>query len=557
MSYSYLLLFKKAAQSNSRKGGIAMPRWPKWITAKYMWQMTHCLRIGDLVIFPRSRPTTNDLRDLKKLVLAKDKIRKFLPGYLQRIYTGFENLYREHIDDLPPRALKKLRDPDWMEKLPNSIQASLRYHRTFLRYEDDIFVNNAFAPLIFNTFIGFEYMLLRKGLLYDVYYACELWRQRGNPQLSNKTDPVCSELGIGLSERRSVQTREMHCLDMYPLATLVAYNNRHRLSRHFRKNFRAFAPVHDRFIPPMGDEIMEMDMAAFCEVQNIKRLSEIEKWEIMRRKRGISNKSIFGATCGEGVAGDAGDKIDKISYTALDLTYFFRLHWGKAGPKPAWLKRIFSIVEACPELCTVWDSIVIDDGKVYFADPIRLDALITVRALNFRHNYYSEHSRSDKTILAKSVLGYLYASGKINRYDFQEKNRGYFDELINDFVGHWHIMEHAGFAMGNPRVETFTTPEDAFRREKDLFDRGIVLSAIEDVRGKINPATHFLVQASSGDILPFAEAYPQKAEIIHKICHISRPIYLMYLQNLKVPLDSYLKMREYKRMQFAQRGQIV
>jgi len=527
--------------------------------------MKHCLRIGDLVILPGSKPTKNDLRNLKQLVLADDKVRKILPSYLQRstedepperIFLGFENLFREHMDDLSPRLLKKLRDPDWLRKLPSSVQASLRYHLTFQRYEDDSFVNNAFAPLIYNSFIGFEYMLLQKGLLYEVYQACELWRQRGNPQLSNKTDPVCSELGIGLAERRSVQTREMHCLDMYPLATLVTYNNRRSLSRHFRENFRAFAPVHDCFIPPMGDEIMEMDMAAFCEVRNITRLSEIEKWKIMGRKRGISNKFVFGAANGEGVGGDAGDKIDKISYTALDLTYFFRLHWGIDGPRPAWLKRIFSIVEACPDLCTVWDSIVIDGENVYFTDPVRLDALITVRALNFRHNYYSEFSRSDKTILAKSVLGYFYSSGKISRFDFQEKTRGYFDELIDDFVGHWHLMERAGFSTGNPQVETFATLEEAYHREKELYDREIVLSAIEDCRGKIKPATHFLVQMPNGDILPFAEAYPGKAEIIHKICQISRPIYLMYLQNLHIPLDSYLQMREFKRMQFSQRGQI-
>lgn len=539
------------------------------ITADFFRQTNRCLRLTkDILIvppIPREELTRYDLLALRNRAISDKTIQKILPDHLcerlayenpKEILWALKRLYLDHCKSFSRRTAgkksRKWRDPAWVEKLPRATQIVLQYnalHSEKYKWHDALYCFDY-------PYLGFNYVLKMDGRVGDLTSVSRIWRQQEHPQLSNKCDPITRLLDKGCLEKRSRQRRLWHELDNYVVNVLVGFNLRDHLSPYQRRNFSAAGLLHDNQIPLWGDEVMEIDLAAFCEEANFRYTFKNRQWGKYRKKHGLSDTKIMDAVQGRGLPGDIQDKNDKITYSALDTANLVEIY--RDSPqimKIPWLYKLCDLVTGNPDLFTIWDCIEIRDGKVFFTDPSRVGDFLTARAIMFRNVYYGEYSRSTGTTLTKSVVDLLYWRGIFKREDFYTKSLEEMDARVGNFVGHPNIMQF-GDRSGNPRLETFANPEEAYRREKELYDRGIVLSAIEDCRGKIKPATHFLVQTPDGRILPFAEAYPKKAAIIHKICQISRPIYLMYLNSLIIPDESYRQMREYKRQQFAQRGQI-
>lgn len=537
-----------------------MSRLPDRITAEYLANMAQCLQIEDVVLLPVPKLTRQDLTNIKKIVLDNAKISKLLPKYCRgnlpyesarNILGRLVTLYDKYAEELIDAGMKIWKDPDWIEVLPAAVRGYLKNHAAFFMY-DHLDLHNLGAD---DRLIGFECKLLWRGMYGNIFDAAKLGYQNTNPQLANKVDATCNRTGAIHWTVRSFHQRGWHLDRAYALATIVAYNLRHILSRQEQINLRIALLTHDGRMPVMGDEIIEFDPAAFCEVENYHRLIRSKAMIREQRRYGFSAEEIIRAVSGVGYLGKLTDIIDKISYGSMDLWQLYMIH-GMQEKKPCWLHMLCNLVEDSPELYTVWDSIGLRDGRVFIADPDRLANVLLARVLMFRWGYYNPDSRSTPTILAKSVLGCKYATGQMRADDFHHTSLCKLDDIIEKFVGHRAIMHLTPF-RGDPRVETFATLEEAYRREKEIFGQGVVLSAIEDCRGKINPATHFLVQTPDGRIMPFHDAYPKKADKIHRITHISKPIYLMYLNNLRIPSDSYFQMREFKLQQFAQRGQLV
>jgi len=174
----------------------------------------------------------------------------------------------------------------------------------------------------------------------------------------------------------------------------------------------------------------------------------------------------------------------------------------------------------------------ISDEEVVFTDPARLADFLLGRVYMCKNLYYNSHARSFETILANTVLRYMYRQGIVKWEDFYRNEDYYLDRIIEDFIGRRYAMNNA-FAIGEPYAETFSSLEEAVKRKKQLLEEGIIFSVMEDARSKIKTATEYLV-LQNGKIMPFFEASPKEAAKIQQVAVIEKPFYLFYHLRCKI-----------------------
>lgn len=178
-----------------------MPRWPKRITAKYLRQMTQCLRIGDICLTPRPFFNPEDFfklmdippfvealavasGNLNDLIPATEdpenlieelKNHKFFKGafpaslsqsqaraQLFNLVRLLEQAYFDYCEDNNPFYLprkKRIKVPRWFHGLPDKVKGDLRAFAASQGFPHDV------LHVLFKVpFAGISYIVLENGL---------------------------------------------------------------------------------------------------------------------------------------------------------------------------------------------------------------------------------------------------------------------------------------------------------------------------------------------------------------------------------------------------------
>lgn len=569
-----------------------MPRWPDWITADYLRQMTRCLRIGDIVytprpffnpedffkfmdippfvqtlaiasgnigdLVPKTENPKNLIEELRNNKFFKEAFPSFLPQdetqvHLFNLVRILEQNYFNFCEDNNPFYLprkKRIKEPRWFHGLPRKVKGDLRAFAASQGFPNDV------LHVLFKVpFTGISYVVLENGLTEKLERTTNLWRLFRIFQLAYLTDPVVSEAGLDAYARRFEHNALVHALDTEIISVLVAFNNRRALSPYQRKNLKVSGLEHDNAIPAGRDGTKAIDPVLFCEETNIAEILRGKKWDELRKSTRLSTKLIINTIRGQGVLGEILDIADKIAYLCRDLNAFLGrycpgadMEWGKN------YQEIFNFVYGKnPDVCAIWDLVIVEGENVFFSNPDRLGSFLEARALMNCNFYYNSRGRGVEITINNIVVSYLYSLGILTKKKLLEMDDFELDRLIEDFVGAPYMMGTAS-SIGDPFVEIFKTLDEALEREAHLIkEEKLLFTAVDDSASKIKTATDYLVQLPSREKVPFCEARPEKAREIAEIVRFEKPVSLHYFRNLKISNEAHRKLTKFRKQQFERR----
>ncbi|MDI6778371.1 MAG: hypothetical protein QMD77_04220 [Patescibacteria group bacterium] len=570
-----------------------MPRWPEWITAEYLRQMTRCLRIGDIVFTPRPFfnpedffqlmeippfvqslaivsgnvgdlvPKTEDAESIIEELRNNKSFRDIFPSSLSQgeahvslfsLVRVLEQAYFDFCEDNNPFFLPKkkgIKEPRWFHGLPESVKGDLRAFAASQGFPNEVLHVLFKVPLT-----GVSYVVLENGITEKLERATNMWRLFRIFQLANLTDPVVTEAGLEAYARRFNHNALVHALDTEMISILIAFNNRRNLSSYQRRNLKVSAAEHDNAIPAGRDGTKAIDPIVFCEEINIGDVLRGEKWNELRKSFRLSTKLIVNTIRGQGVLGKILDIADKTAYLCRDIGAYLGRYCPGAGEE--WGKNyqtVFNFVYGKnPNVCAIWDSVTVEGEDVFFSDPNRLGDFLEARALMIRNLYYNPGGRGSEVTISNIVVSYLYSLGILTKKDLLKMDDHELDHLIEDFVGVPYMMGTTS-SIGDPFVETFKTLDEALEREAWLMkEEKLLFTAVDNSACSVKAATDYLVQTPSLEKIPFHEACPERVQKIAEIVRLEKPVFLHYFRNLKISDESHQKLREFRKQKLERRN---
>lgn len=528
-----------------------MPRWSERITEKYLTEMTRCLRIGDVVISPVAFDYFDEsiMRSIYDWIWKKDLL-SLVGIEVEKVPP--KNATRSHIRHILGKIreayiLEKImfkKDPPWFKKAPRDLKLACA------NWEVD-------NPLTDLTIYGksLEFTGIRKFSIADEELAWEVDGRLGifrrlipRAQLANLTDPVYHFAEAARAYPLPfTHSRYEHTHLVYLFLCLIMFNNRCYLSRYQRKHGRVAALLHDFQTPAGGDGTKIIDPVAFDEELSLEEFLEGYDWEILRRRFGLSKRLIIDIVRGRGILGILLDIADKIAYISRDLSEYLD-RYNPNGPSgySESCSEIWVFADSHPKLCTLWDTVNLTNGKVFFEDAERLYNFSKMHALLSKNFYHNPASRPFEAIVSNPALKYLYVNGKIKREKIIAMPDFEYQWLIENFLGIPCVMG-SPHALGKLHFETFASSEEARRREIELLAESGTLTVIEDLTGKIKPATYFNVLDKKGGIAPFSQIYPDKAEEISGIIKRDKPVCLYVARDTAIKPEVLENLRNFRK----------
>ncbi|MFA5926020.1 MAG: hypothetical protein WC831_03715 [Parcubacteria group bacterium] len=584
--YRLLLLFDSKIFTNQipRKGDGIMPHHPEWITADYLTKMTRCLPIGDVWLMPQQiiryekftdiinlpyflRYWAEKIEKLHFLIPAIDKFdshfrafkqnklslewdeedirvaaRNLFRMFLERLGEIYWEYFRLNNDGFSDKRLKTLNEPAWMKKMPKAVRGDLRAKGAVNRFDQPWLVPNL-------PFTGISYLLNDNGLFAAIDKVLYLRRLMGILQLSNLMDPSRTY------SQGFIHTRFVHSMDTYVIMLLILYNNRHILPKKLFKSLAVAALIHDLATPAGGDGTKIIDPDYFCEERNLPEYIKLYSagWKKVCESLNLIEEIIFQSVRGLGLCGKILDVADKLAYSSRDTSIFLnrfdtgmKLIYSEDYREIQWRSGIQ------PPLYSAWDSVKIVGQEVVFLNPKKLGDAMHGRALMCKNFYFNAYARSFEAILAKCVLSYLYAKKLINRSLLYQITDRDLEGIVSKFTG-VPFAFHASHALGRITTETFASLEAAKKREAEIIKDGNFFVTIEDTRGRIKPATHFLVRTPEGKICPYSEACPEEAGHIQSIVTLEKALFLHYLENTEIQPEAAEKLRIFQKEELGRR----
>ena len=237
------------------------------------------------------------------------------------------------------------------------------------------------------------------------------------------------------------------------------------------------------------------------------------------------------AILNRGVLGQMLDIADKLAYTARDLwacePY---IQYGAKHMHQEGLQELLGLWESKPDVCSLWDSILIEGNRVGFVDVERLETFLKIRTLMFRELYMHPHARLGEWLVARVLVKALYKQGELTRDQLLKMKDFELEKLLNE--------KYSGrYVFAKPLVEdlsdqgqcrSFATLEEALQFQASLLEQGNPFALIEDNSRPIKTGIHFNVATQRG-LLPFEKMYPERAEKIRKMAEVEFAVHVYFL----------------------------
>lgn len=411
-------------------------------------------------------------------------------------------------------------DPPWFASLPTVLQRFLKLQRAFGGETEEGDTCHVFPSL---PRAGYGYIVLEDGLCEATASTFSLGRLMEIRQLGFLHDPMVAETEMKGMTWRFPHTRYTHVFDVMSVMTLMGTNN--GLSPRQLNNARVAALTHDTLTPAGGDTTKMIDPKAFDEDLHYPELLAKTDWSALRERFDLDGTLLKNTILNRGLLGQLLDYADKIAYVSRDADMFLS-RLGVADDSQEYAAMV-DYLRAHPDICSVWDAVRVTGEEVWVDDPDRLLEFLRLRVMLFRWLYFHPGARFMEFVLIGTACRYLYETGRITRDWLLEHTDNDLDRVMIDFTG-IHLDLIGSDQIGDPRVETFDTVEAAKAREAELIRQGVPLTLVEDLGGKIKPATHFRVKHRR-KLLPYRQVFTREAEELHALAQMPDPVRLYYV----------------------------
>jgi hypothetical protein len=319
----------------------------------------------------------------------------------------------------------------------------------------------------------------------------------------------------------------VHSLDVRAIALLMAENN--DLPTKERIVLEVAGLTHDTLTPAYGDGTKVIDPDYFDEDLHYRRLLKRQGWPGFREKYGLDEELLVATVEGKGTLGTLLDIADKLAYLSRDVDIYVR-KYRPDGPivYPGNYREVAALVEKRRYIFGLWGTVRVAGGEAFVEDGEWLGDALLVRAHMFKNLYHHPGARFLERITGVIFLKYLIERGELSKQELLKLGDWQLDQLLARRFGKDMIPNIVGMGGLEPRVEVFPTVETARRREEELIASGVPITFIDE-HPAAKPGTHLKVKAPSGGIVPFAEAYPERAAEIDAILGSTKTVKLNYL----------------------------
>ncbi len=438
-------------------------------------------------------------------------------------------------------------EPEWIHAVPMRLRAELRSHGrpSWHDCEEDIMLAPFRLP-----YSSVNYCMRDNGVIHALERACDLWRITDVRQLGNLSDPtIPQDSHVYRCELRHRHTRYVHVMDVQAVLFLIGRNN--NLSAQDILHLRTAGVLHDALTPAHGDTTKLIDPEAFDEDANVRKLFTSSPWKEVRKFYNLDEDLIADTIQGRGLFGELLDITDKLCYVARDAcAYMERCKSLSDYDLPDGAEAIRSILEGYPNLCDLWEVVVVQGDRPVFTDGLWLGVFLRLRALLFKYFYFSPNARYVEYVLAKVMINYLYVTKELTSKKLLEMRDEEVDRMIGELVGTPWVM-HQPESVGRIASEEFDDLQEARRREQELIASGNPLTLIEHLAGKCKPSTQFLVRSrTSSAVEPFSTLYSAASEIIRQTATLKHPVQLYYIPDPQMKPETLQKLLDFRKKEY-------
>lgn len=429
----------------------------------------------------------------KKLVKPYEKSRELRCLALDSL----QNQYNDH------RIRNKGGEPEWIHRLDTECRRSLRVHFMHSDGVDPLSI----VPFLPNA--GFGYVVHEDGLIHDAVRTFRLFRLNGIRQLAFLHAPVpCAEDEYRIEEMFP-HTRYVHSLDVAATATLIVANNP-QLTPHLH-NARFAGITHDALTPAGGDSTKLVDLDVFDEDKHYPLLFEHPEWPELRDKYFLSESILREAVLGNGIVGRVLDTADKIAYIGRDARNYLSQYYSSGDPSyQKAFSAISSLVKDNPYICSIWDSVQVEDNQLVMGDCDRLGKFLLLRAYMFRELYYNPNARLLEYVMATALIKYMYVHKLVTREELLIHDDQWLERKMDEVVGISYWLTTFRSIHDHLSYESFGTIDEARCRVSEFDSDESTLSIIDDFRCLTKTGADKFLVKKDGRIMTFAEACPEQ-----------------------------------------------
>ena len=537
---------------------------PTWLTARHLARLTKPVALGDITLIPHSlsgmtlslewlheiadrRIPYDGEKRLREILLnwwrGNHVLAQALPPYLH--YPEIERydtfvLVSQLVIHYQRYCEYYKREPVWIRTTPRILKAHLRNEQWLWSEHIDHFDSGGVIPCS-----GIGYTIEWNGLIEEVNHALHVERLGGLRQLSllNNVGAI-NEDNVWFSQPLYPHTRWRHVLDATVIAALIARNN--KLSPDLTATLLMAAFTHDLRLPAGGDMTKFLANHLFDEDANYASLLCFNEVQQVCNAHRINEQTLVETVQGHGVLGNILDLADKIAYVARDAQYCTQ--WMR-GPRPVMSWDIDHLLEHFPNICTIWDAIIVRDGRVFCDDADRLARFLYLRACLITMFYNNPEVQFLEAILGGLVLSHLYETNVITK----EKLLTYDDDWLfyhllrflfpNKVVGGSPGIDPK--ELGRPHYRQYETLAEARTDEDKLIAQGFI-TTIMSIEIEPKPGIHLLV-SDHGAITPLSIARPDLSRDIEQRAHILLPHRLYWIEEPtlnRVVIDQLRRIRQ-------------
>lgn len=379
------------------------------------------------------------------------------------------------------------------------------------------------------THAGFGYSVAEDSFIDRAINAFGLWRLNHVHQLGFLQDPDTTPEDRPF-QPRFMHTRFLHSLDVAALAATIVYNNQAFFTERpsYAKTMVLAALTHDVLTPAGGDTTKSIDFAAFDEDIGYPEVLGYPAVARFLRVEDIDGQLLAATIRNEGPLGSVLDLVDKLGYISRDTINFEGnrdtriIPWDWRSPR----RQIVSESTRTENLTGLWQSVKVDEDGVVITDSDHLYRFLYARALMFQHLYTAPEARYQESLIARTILSFLYDTGRLTRDWLLTRT----DIELRREVGQLISERFFGYLVNyRATYRVFDTVDRACMFEGACLAKKRYFVQTEDVGRFFKPATHFRIETSAG-VVPFIESAPQLAAKVLTAGRSTQPIRVYYLE---------------------------
>ncbi len=536
----------------------------KRLTARRLMSQDDCLRIGDVVYFPW---IANGRGKLHWLALAgyfdvwNSRVLNRNLANNDWFFAELERRDEIHVDDRTTYAKQHPHsasffvhiwysndkrsangEPKWFANLDRSTRRWLRatwraysdvYGRGFFSLYSPL---SSFAPPPYAIYwSGINYGFENDGIIAEAFTAFGLNRTAEICQLGCLRDPLpekTGERGPGSRFDGDDHARYPHLADVPVLLTLLLRNNRKTVDPVLARHIIAAGASHDAATVAGGDTTKLVDRKLFDEEKEYERVLQTSQFRKYAAKYELSADLLTQIVQGKHPVGSTLlDVADKISYTARDTSIFLMRsrilgpRRGARGRTTPGFGEIVRLIERHPLICTLWETVRVKEGQVYFRSGRRLYWFLRLRALMFREVYFNPAARGEDHTIITALTRFMLKYGMLTADELFKLNDNQLRERIEKATGARVANLRDRELIDRPTYrELFESEQTVASRAAELAKAGCIV-VVEDLRKATGDGSKLLVQTRTG-IKSFAQAMPQQTLKLRAIFAARRHINL-------------------------------